>query len=530
MNDSKVKAESAAVPSRERLDRPIDISAPEGLFAERFSLGKLPRLMKCFGPAAVAASVAIGAGETLVVVITGAWAQYQLLWLVLLSCLAKGLVTTYLLGRYTAMTGEFVGHRLARLPGPRGWLLLALIVIELGVAGFVCVVISRPCGNLLAFLAADFLPGPRTATGVLTADWFHLWEKVLAITFLVLASCASLKISYDRLEKQNLVICGILVGGTLLASLMVRPDLVQALEGAITPRFPTTPWETLDPNTGAMVPSPAGAGEHDLSYVLLMVTIFGYVGGTVFTYVAYSSWVGLHGWGITSHAKIDQIRQHLASGGGYSYLPNDAEQVRNAQRRLTPLRWDVGLGTVVLFVVTASFMMAGAQILYPLAATEGIPRWQDLLTEQRHVWQEIHAALVPVYYVCILAALWGTVNALPEIWARVTHEFLSAIWPSFERFPYRQLQAIVVAFVLIPGVCFLAMEVELQIMAAIVAVFTTNLAVAVVCMAGLYINWTLPRAYRPRKITIIAGTIATAILAISTAAGLIGLAQRFNLI
>ena len=42
--------------------------------------------------------------------------------MVLLSCLVKGVFFTYLIGRYTAVSGELIGHRLVRLPGPRGWL------------------------------------------------------------------------------------------------------------------------------------------------------------------------------------------------------------------------------------------------------------------------------------------------------------------------------------------------------------------------------------------------------------------------
>ena len=84
--------------------------------------------MAVFGPAAIVASVSIGAGETIVVVRTGAWARYDLLWLVLLSCIVKGVFLTYLLGRYTAVSGEYLGHRLVRLPGPRGWLLLMIMI------------------------------------------------------------------------------------------------------------------------------------------------------------------------------------------------------------------------------------------------------------------------------------------------------------------------------------------------------------------------------------------------------------------
>src|SRR3972149_190801 len=91
---------------------PVTIPEPTGVLAERWSLSKVLRLAALFGPAAILASVSIGAGETIVVVQAGSWAGYDLLWLVLLSVLTKGICVTYLLGRYTAVSGEAIGQRL----------------------------------------------------------------------------------------------------------------------------------------------------------------------------------------------------------------------------------------------------------------------------------------------------------------------------------------------------------------------------------------------------------------------------------
>src|SRR3990172_7261144 len=97
---------------------PIVIPEPGGLIAEPWSMRKLWRLAGLFGPAAIVASVSIGAGETIVVVKAGSWAGYDLLWLVLASVLVKGICVTYLFGRYTAVSGEPFGPRVARIPPP----------------------------------------------------------------------------------------------------------------------------------------------------------------------------------------------------------------------------------------------------------------------------------------------------------------------------------------------------------------------------------------------------------------------------
>jgi len=60
----------------------IEIPRSTGVFDERWSLKKILGILAIFGPAAIVASLGIGAGETIVVVRSGAWAGYNLLWLV----------------------------------------------------------------------------------------------------------------------------------------------------------------------------------------------------------------------------------------------------------------------------------------------------------------------------------------------------------------------------------------------------------------------------------------------------------------
>ena len=148
---------------------PVDLPPVTGPYTEPWSLKKITALASVFGPAAIVASVSIGAGETIVVVRTGAWAGYNLLWLVLLSCVVKGIFVTYLLGRYTAVSGEYIGNRLAKLPGPRGWLLIAIVIFEMVGAPLAWVPIGKPCGALLHHLFKDALP-----SGVAQPVWENL--------------------------------------------------------------------------------------------------------------------------------------------------------------------------------------------------------------------------------------------------------------------------------------------------------------------------------------------------------------------
>ena len=101
-----------------------------------------------------------------------------LLWLVLLSCVVKGIFVTYFLGRYTAVSGEYIGHRLVRLPGPRGWLLLAIVAMEMIGAPLAWVPIAKPCGDLFHYLLRDLLPNAAAET---------VWEKGITCLFIALA-------------------------------------------------------------------------------------------------------------------------------------------------------------------------------------------------------------------------------------------------------------------------------------------------------------------------------------------------------
>ena len=109
----------------------ISLPQPEELFVRSWSPGKLFRCMAFFGPAAIVASASVGAGETVLAVRTGAWSGYALLWLLLVAALTKNGFLQYALGRYTAITGEYVGDAWAKLPGPRGWFLWFIVVIGL---------------------------------------------------------------------------------------------------------------------------------------------------------------------------------------------------------------------------------------------------------------------------------------------------------------------------------------------------------------------------------------------------------------
>ena len=468
----------------------IEISKDPSIFDEPWSFKKIMGLLAIFGPAAIVASVAIGAGETIMVTRAGTWGGYNLLWLVLLACLVKGVFVTYLIGRYTAISGEYIGHRLVRAPGPRGWLLITLLILELIGAPLAWVPIAKPCGDLFHFLLSDTLsPSIQEST----------WENIITTIFIGLALSLSLRLSFERLEKQQLTICGILITGTILGTLLVRPDFVKAFIGTISfgsiPTFPE--W------------APEDAIRHPM---LTLATTFAYIGGSVIAYIVYSNWVGIRRWGLTGHNEIEKIRRHAFTSDSIDYLPEDPDQVSRLRKLVAPLSWDVGMGAIVLFIVTGTFMVSGAAVLFPLETRfEG---W-SLLTHQADVWNNIHPSLNWIYYICIIAALWGTLQALPEIYARVGQEFFQAIWPN-RKWDYIKFKKIICLYIFITTMLIVWNNIPFDILTQVAGFLITNIAIALIMAGALYLNFKLPPPYRTHKFVLIGSIISTVILFVSS--------------
>ena len=478
--------------------RPIDIPQLTGIYAEPLSLGKLVRVAGFFGPAAVITSLSLGAGETIMVTGLGAWSEFQLLWLLLLSVVVKGVFVTYLVGRYTAITGERIGNRLARIPGPRGWILLAVIVVEVCLLSTGLTAVAKPCGNLVAFLASDSLGG--------TLD-FDTWQNIFTSLLLGAALSLSICTSFDRLQTQQIIICGIIVAGTMVATLMVRPDYGDLIIGAISfGHLPEVPeW---------------GPEAAKTAYVLNLVTIFGYIGGSLSGHLVYSSWISQNGWGINSHPDIAAIRKRAMRG--IDYLPNDPAQVRRLHVLLSPLRWDIGMGAIVLAIVSAAFLAAGATVLYPREQPIGGNAW-ELLTKQASIWRQIHAGLVPVYYVAVVAALWGTLASIPETISQVVHDFLSAIWPRFEKISVDRVKTVIALWFFGTSMVWTWTGVSFTILTALGAFFSLSLLLSIVFVCVLYFNVTLPKLYRPQWWVIGGGVASAVVLLMCAVGGAIGL-------
>src|SRR5690606_2074168 len=152
------------------------------------------------------------------------------LWLLVLSVLIRAVVVMYLVGRYTAVTGQSFALRVAQIPGPRGWLLMLFVAGELAVLATGLTAIAKPCGNLGVFLLDEKL-GLGETLGLNNPDTARLWVNGITTLFQAAALTVSLCSSYVALEKQQIIVCGLVVLGTGAATLFVGPNLFDLLLG-----------------------------------------------------------------------------------------------------------------------------------------------------------------------------------------------------------------------------------------------------------------------------------------------------------
>ena len=167
-------------------------------------------------------------------------------------------------------------------------------------------------------------------------------------------------------------------------------------------------------------------------------------------------------------------------------------------------------------------MLSGASVLYPLQIRfEG---W-SLLTNQAHVWSNIHESLIWVYYICIIAALWGTLQALPEIYARVTQEFFQAVWPKRE-WNYDKIRRLICVYIFFVSLIIVWLNIPFNILIQIAGFILANLSIAIIMLAALYLNFKLPAPYRTRLPMLIGAILSTGILIIFASISGWGLAGK----
>lgn len=396
------------------------VDAPRITYAElppELSGGWL-RLARVFGPGAVIASVTVGTGETIFSPRLGAIFGYEVLWIILVAVIFKG-VLVYTGARHLVLTGEHPMQAWAGLPGPRAW----LPILIGGVA-----IVSFPLWVAALSDAVASLCVWMTGWGQGTTWGRPAWSTAVVLAAMTL----SVVQTYHVVERVSTAFLGLKVFFIVVAILVIRPDWAAALAGFVVPRLPEyEPWVA-----GRY---PDIAREAALFHVAVFL---GVVGGGVQDYVGYVGLMREKGWGATGGTAAQATRaegtatERTAAEGtaaegmsaeGTAALPLDVRSVALGRAWLRAPLFDVVSSFASVLVMTGCFMILGAAVLHPLMQ---VPTDADLYSRQSQFLGLVHPALVWVYKAGIFFAMFGAIYGTFEVYARTAYEPLRAVWPS----------------------------------------------------------------------------------------------------
>lgn len=166
-------------------------------------------IMRKTGPGMVLAASIVGSGELILTTTLGAKVGYTMMWLIILSCLIKAVIQSFL-GRYTIATAETGLDAVNRIPGPRfrvGWVVWAW-------AAMVFMTLFQITGM--------FIGVSQTMNSIITSVPVTAWVFV----FLVLTLVLLLGGAYHRIERLAMIKVGLFTLITLMSAflLLSSPD------------------------------------------------------------------------------------------------------------------------------------------------------------------------------------------------------------------------------------------------------------------------------------------------------------------
>ena len=324
-----------------------------------------------FGPGAIVASVTIGTGELIFSTRGGVLFGYNILSLFVFISLLKW-VLVFGTSKHLLLTGIHPFRRMMDFPGPRGWLLMMLLIM-------IC--ISQPIwvsfhcstlGNYIALLTGtnDSLNGAAQ----------FLWGILLVALVVTL----SLSGRYNMMERIQIVVIACLMVAAVISLILYNPDYFALLKGFLTPVFGDYPkWIPLKFEEIGNTPK-----------WVELTTYVGVVGGAGFDYMAYTTWLRDKRWGFAgSNPPSEQQLQSIAD-----------DPQHPARTWLKAPLIDCGISFLLIVAFSAVFVASGVELLGP---REEIPDSSNMLGQQSEILTQVHPWLYSLYVFGAILTMFG---------------------------------------------------------------------------------------------------------------------------
>ncbi len=348
------------------------------------------RWLALFGPGAIVASLTIGSGELVFSSRGGALFGYPLLGPFLLICLMKWALV-FATARHMILTGAHPFQRWMDCPGPSGW--LPIVFLLLAVVAFP-IWVGFHAGTVGTLLASLF--GTEAWWGGST---HFVWGLVTLLLVMGLVWTGG----YQRLERVQLAVVGIMLACVTASLAWLRPDPLEMLAGMLGMfqlEYPGWVAENLE--------------LRDRPLWVELATYVGVIGGSGYDYLAYVSFLRDKHWGAAAGDVLDadQLTQLAAD-------PHHA-----ARRWIVAPLVDASLSFLIVFLFSAVFLTCGTLVLRPL---QQVPSGSDLLTLQARFVAAGTPWLRPLYFVGALLAMLGTLYGTIEVAPCIARELQRAL-------------------------------------------------------------------------------------------------------
>jgi len=397
---------------------------------------RLGQKLRFLGPGFILSASVVGSGELIATTTLGAKAGFVTLWVILVSCLVK-IVLQLEFGRQSITRGVTSMNLMNQMPGPRfgkkqvSWAAWAWLVLWI----FKPIQVGGIIGGVAIILNMAF--------PVLTVT---VWTILVA--FVVIA--IMLYGFYEVVEKISLVFMGLFTLFTLLALIMVQ-------------------------NTGFAVTWPDIA--EGLSFRLPKGTVgfafaaFGLTGVGGDEILSYNYWCLEKGY------------------ARYTGVRNDSQAWKKRARGwIRVMHMDAFLSMIVYTVVTASFFLLGASILYQRGELpEG---YQMIETISRIYTESVGPMAKNIFLMGSFAVLFSTLFAALAIRTRIFSDLFGVVgWINFGdmKSRLRTIRFIAILFPILWTIAFLL--IKLPVLMVTIGGIATFVMLFIVVIAGLWFRF-----------------------------------------
>lgn len=327
---------------------------------------KLGAILKEIGPGIVLSASIVGSGELIATTTLGAKVGYTVMWLVILSCLIKAVVQSFL-GRYTIAMGETGLEAFNRIPGKMGklnWVVWAWAVMVF----------------IVLFQISAMFIGVSQVMKIFTGIDVMWW----VLAFFVLTLILLLGGAYARIEKIAMIKVGLFTLITLLAAVVLT-------------RMPEY-FSWGDMVQGFTFELPAAG-------LAIALATFGITGVGATELYMYTYWCVEKGY------------------ARYTGPHEDSEAWRRRARGwVRVMNVDVICSMIIYTIATIAFYLLGAGILHGMGQ---VPGTTDMIVVLSNIYTQTLGPWAKwVFYIGAIVILYGTIFAATAGHSRMLADFL----------------------------------------------------------------------------------------------------------